>query len=292
MGGIGWMGRLTFNYFPHHSGSAASAVEPVDGDTVALHVAEIGHLTFRKATDVAEKPFKHLVVATFAQQVASEMSVFETVAFQPLGVNATVNQTLNLVDHAFFQPLPQATFNATDDDLTREGDGINTMLHFRHDNMVVGIALRVFLYFQCTHKSVAALCVGVVVEFDQRRQPARQLLIADIGNAGAENLVNGGVGQRKAAHHSVDIEPRATTEDRLAPSSDNGLKSPNKIVLELVDIVLIARFVDVDEMDRNRTPPFIVFGEVLASADVHAAEHLARVGTDDFAAEGTCHSHC
>jgi hypothetical protein len=58
-----------------------------------------------------------------------------------------------------------------------------------------------------------------------------------------------------------------------------------KIVHELIDVVLIACIVNVDEVIGDVSVVYMVVGKVFPRANIHAAEHLPRVGTDNLTAE-------
>ena len=97
--------------------------------------------------------------------------------------------------------------------------------------------------------------------------------------------VDRGVGQLVAADDGLDVHACAAAEDRLLPSFHYIIIGADEVVLELVDVIFVAGVVDVDEVVGDVYAVEVVVGKVFAGADVHASEHLARVGTNNLAAE-------
>ena len=255
----------------------------MDIDAVAFHPAEPGHLSFGEATDVGVEVVEHLLVGALLQEIAGDVLVLQPVTKQSLGRHPLVEQPLHLVDHPLVQPLSQPDANPLHHLLAGERHTYYYMVHRWHRHMTVGVTEGILLDFECPHQPFAVLGVGMVVQLDQRSQPCDELVVA-VGFQRATVVgVDRCVGQLVASHHRLDIEAGAATEYRLTMATEDGLEGSDEVVLELVDVVLVACVVDVDEMIGDVDTVDMVVGQVLARADVHATEHLPRVGADNLA---------
>ena len=69
----------------------------------------------------------------------------------------------------------------------------------------------------------------------------------------------------------------------MSASLKNSVVGFQEIALIFVEIVFVARRMNVDEVVWNLLTVDSIFAEVFAGAEVHATIDLARVGTNDFA---------
>ena len=261
------------------------AVDPVDGHALAFHAAEPGHLPFGEAADVGVEVAEHLVVAALATEVCGDVAVFEAIAQEAFFGHTAVKEGADFFNHAFFEPLAEADTDALDDDFAGEADANYDMLHGGHVGVFVGMLDVVFLDFESTEEAVAGLGIGVVVEFDIASQTLSEFFIGEGLHALAEVGVNGCVSELVAPHDGVDVHACTTAEDGLAATGYDVVEGADEVVLELIHIVFVAGIVDVDKVVWNVGAVDVVVGEVFAGADVHAAEYLARVGTNNLTAE-------
>ena len=91
-----------------------------------------------------------------------------------------------------------------------------------------------------------------------------------------------------AAQHGFDVQSGAATEYGQLASATDVVVCLVEVLLILEQIVLCAWLGYVDKMIRNRLAVNYIVCQVLARSDVHAAVHLARVGTDYLAVGAQC----
>ena len=261
-------------------------VEPVDGDAVAFHAAEPGHLALGEAADVGVEVVEHLLVGVVGfGEVAGEVLVFEAVLQETFLGDAVVEEALDLVDHAVVEALLEADADAVDDELTVATEAEDEVLHVGETGEGVGVFEAEFLDFEGTDEAVAGLSIGVVVELDEGGETCCELVVGEGLEGAAVFGVDGGVGEAVAADDGFDVHAGAAAEDRLVAAGEDVVVDADEVVLEVVDVVFVAGIADVDEVAWDAAGGEVVFGEVFAGADVHAAEDLTGVGADDFAAD-------
>ena len=270
-------------------GEGEEAVDPADLHSVALHAAEPSHLALGKAAYVGEEVAEELFLGALAQEVARDVSVFEAVAHQTLGADATVEQALHFGGHALFHACTQAALNAVDHLLARQHKAEDEVAHGGQVGVGFGVAAGEFLYLEGADEAVAGLGVGVVVELDERGQAGGELLVAVGLERASEVGVDGGVGELVGADDGVDIEACAAAEDGLAAAPEDALVGGYEVVEEAVGVVFLAGVADVDEVVGDVDAVDVVVGQVFACAYVHAAEDLARVGADHLALQAVGH---
>ena len=156
------------------------------------------------------------------------------------------------------------------------------MLQVRRLGAGVGVGEGELLYLEGADQAVARFGVGVVVQGAEGCEACGEFLVA-VGLQGAAVVgVDGSVGQTVASHDGVDVEACAAAEDGLPVAALDVGQGGVEVAQEAVGAVLLTGVADVDEVVGNGGAVEGVVGEVLAGAYVHAAEHLARVGADDF----------
>lgn len=242
-----------------------------------------------EAAYVGEEVAEEFFLGALAQEVARDVAVFESVAHQALGADAAVEQTLYFGGHALFHTCAEAALDAVDHLLAGQEDSEDEVAHRGQVGVGFGVAVGEFLDFEGADEAVACLGVGVVVELDERGQAGGELLVGVGLERAAEVGVDGGVGELVGADDGVDIEAGAAAEDGLAAAPEGALVGGYEVVEEAVGVVFLAGVADVDEVVGDVDTVDVVVGEVLACAYVHAAEDLARVGTDDFALQAEGH---
>ena len=102
------------------------------------------------------------------------------------------------------------------------------------------------LDFESADEAVTGLGIGVVVEFYHRGEPCGELLVALVGNAATEFLVNGSVGQLVLPYHTVNIHASAAAEYGTVTTLKDAVVGTTEVGEELVEVVFVARIVDVD----------------------------------------------
>ena len=218
-------------------------------------------------------------------EIPCDVAVFQAVAQQAFLRHPAVKQRFHLFYHAFLQTLTQAYAYAFDHHRSGKTDTNDGVLHVGHVGIGVGVAAMVLLYFERTEQAVTRFSVSVVVKFDVTSQAGCEFLVGIGLHAATEVGVDGCVGQLIALDHSLDIHARAPTKDGLATTRHNVVEGVDKVVLKLIDVILIACVVDVDEVVRDICVVYVIVGKVFARANIHATKHLARVGTNNLTAE-------
>ena len=86
----------------------------MDADAVAFHAAEPGHLALGELMDGVREQDMHLIIGEFSQYILRNELILKTVPDQVLGRDAAVQEALDFLDKAVFQPLVQAAVDAGD----------------------------------------------------------------------------------------------------------------------------------------------------------------------------------
>lgn len=257
----------------------------MDNHPVALHASEPCHLPFGETPYVGIEVLEHRLIGVVLGEVSRHVFIFQTVAQQTFFRNAVVEQPLHLVDHALFETLSEALSNTLHDFLARETHADYEMSHDGEVGVCIREFLAEFMDFKGAEEAVACFGVGVVVERGKGCEATCQLFVAEWLHGGAERFADRCVGQLVAAHDGFDVESGAAAHYGGMATSHDVVEGLNEVVLKAVDAVFLAGVADVDEVVGNAVAINGVVGQVLAGADIHAAEHLARIGADDFAVE-------
>ena len=95
---------------------------------------------------------------------------------------------------------------------------------------------------------------------------------------GPELGIGRGLGQGISASGSLDVQPRASAQDRNRSSFPDVLVGHFKGFLPLVEVEAGTGIHDVDQVVGD----VFIFTEILARADVHSAVHLPGIRREDF----------
>jgi N-carbamoyl-L-amino-acid hydrolase len=115
-----------------------------------------------------------------------------------------------------------------------------------------------------------------------REQALAQLGVVEVGKFGSQDRIFRDFQQPIIAQHGVEIEPGSADQQRQLPAGRDLRKGPDKSFLEGEETELAAWLGDVDQVMAD----LAVLREVLAGADIHPPEHLARIGGNHFGVEG------
>lgn len=254
----------------------------MDIDTVAFHAAEPCHLPFREAADVGIEILVHLLVGVVFGEVASDVFVFQSVFQETFFGYAEAEKPFDLFDHAILETLSESDADTFDYDIARKGYTHDEVFHFRQTCESFGIFLFKFLDFESPDEAFARFGIGVVVEFDKRGETCSKFLIAALLQLLSVGLVDRCVGQLVTTDNRFDIHARSAAEYGTVSTANDSIVCLYEIVLELVEVIFLAGIAYIDQMGGNGAMREFVFVDVFARTDIHAPEHLTRVGTDYF----------
>lgn len=227
-------------------------INPMDRDAVAFDVTDVGHLSFREVADVGKKVVEHGLIGAYTIKVASDMAIFETVAFETLSRDALLQETSDLVDHTVIEALSETSLDAGDKHRTREGYGESQVAHRREDDTVGGMVMVILLYFESADETVARLGVGMIVQFDESGEASDKNIIGAMLDGTAESGVDRSIRQRETTQDRIDVHACTAAKDRLRLSGEDGIESGDKIVLETIEVIFVAGITDIDKMIGDR----------------------------------------
>ena len=200
--------------------------------------------------------------------------VFQAVIDEILGVNALdVDEAPHLVDHAFVQAGTQAAADAlaagvtidldTDDQCVLHGVRLG-------EGLELGVQLIVAADLDGTCGARHGVDVAVVAQGLHGLEQGGQFLERLACQLGAQFLVAGDGWQLDALDDGLDIHARAAAHDHWLAAPTDVVIGPLKVLQELIQAVAVARRADVDKVIGH----VVIFGQVLARADVHTTINL------------------
>ncbi len=211
-----------------------------------------------------------------------DVPVLQTVIVEPFPGDAAFVEPPHLIKHAVLQPLLQALGYPAPYFGTFPADTEHQRPDVRPRFMSGGLVVLESGNFDGPDGAAAVGQVGAVVLLrPQGHEPGGQFSVIQSGQFGPQGSIFGHLNQAVSAQRSIQVQAGAAADNRQPPPTRYIRKGLKKTALEGEDTELGAGLDDVDQVIGH----VVVLGQVLAGADVHAAEDLARIGRDYFAAQ-------
>ena len=239
----------------------------------------------------------HLAAGNLAGYEQGYELIFEAVINQIVGSDALSNQFFHLCGHPFGKPFLKPPGDASAPLVAVQIEGYQHMLHRLYLRAVAQpVLLRmmqiIILYLYASQSSFAGVGVSCIVQFLHAAQQLRQFLQALVGEALPQFLIHGNVGHPHSIEGVLHIHSCASAKHRHFSALPHFSLGRVIVAEKFLKIIFVSGLAYVYEMIPHwLAAAFPVLVKVFACADVHAAIHLPRVGTDNLALNGTSRRH-
>ena len=255
--------------------------QPIYLEAAAFHAAEPRHLPLGKLMDGYLQLAQHILTRELTQTAKGQVFVFQSIIHEVFGRHMP-EQTFHLLQHPLLHAVVKPLGNLLPAQIAVDIDAYRKATQRGEFPFVYLVFTIVLLYLDGSDGALGCIYISGIVQrlvcaeqFSEFLQRTSLKFLAQLRVLGyRHHLVT--------LEDGLDVEARSTTQDgKLTPAADVVIGIP-EILLELEEVVFVARIGYVYQMIRDAHPLYLIVGKVLSRADVHPPIHLAAVCAYDF----------